>query len=172
MIAEPKIEKSQCERYSIRLPKMEGWSEIMLIESTGLVSIASDYGSWSYFWSHHGCKSLKHFLLQIDKHYAWEKFTNAKRTYDHYKTVQDLKEVITQRHIDGLISKDKADNLLFCADSADSAEDLVRDNDLCEELGFVAAYLHYEMDAQFSMFYDRLWTPFKDFLKTEISKNA
>ena len=43
-----KIDKSSCEQYSIRLPNSEGWAKILLSESSGCVSIISDYGNWGY----------------------------------------------------------------------------------------------------------------------------
>ncbi len=94
--AESEVKKSTCEKYDIYVPKVSGWAKITLCEEDGSVGIVSDYGNWGYLWSHHGRKSLKHFLIEINSHYAWEKFTGAKEDYNHEKTQDFLRQTIAE----------------------------------------------------------------------------
>ena len=86
------ITKKQIEKYSIRLPNMQGWAEIALDDGTGSVLIHSDFGDWAHHWhkDHHGCQSIKHFLVQSgsDHDYMMGKFGGAKTTFDARKTAQ------------------------------------------------------------------------------------
>jgi hypothetical protein len=85
----PTVKKSTCERYDVR-DGFDNWAVIMLDEAGGVVSIQSAYGNWGYHWTHHGCKSLKHFLPKMDNWYLVNKLTNGARDFDGEATLKQF----------------------------------------------------------------------------------
>jgi hypothetical protein len=63
------------------------WGIFYIDEGSGIFFAVTDYGSWSYSWTHHGCKNLKEFLVEIlDKPYCIEKLSKGKREFDVHET--------------------------------------------------------------------------------------
>ena len=135
------------------------WVQVRLQESTGFVSIASDYGHWTYHWMPaHRHDSLGHFLAQIDSGYAGRKFLGARLdVYDFRKSSRRIKDEILADRRCGLLSKDKAA----------SEWNLVV---LLEEQGFDSWYFETSlqdaaefhctvMDPAWTNFWERLWLP-------------
>lgn len=164
---EVKIEKSTCERYTIRNSEFSGWAIITLSES-GDVNIQSDYGNWGYLWPPHcRSKSLKEFLISIDHWYAWNKFS-GKEEYDHEATIKSVEDHLKEDWHDydaHLVKK-----------AIQEVEDAYFENDIqyncttLESLGLVPhEFICRKPDHGFMMFYEKFWKPFIDHLKKEVS---
>jgi hypothetical protein len=68
---EPAKREVKLWRYHLPSENGEGWA-IIVIGSDGFFSAVSDYGSYGYFWSHHGCKDVRQFFLRAPRN--WDYF--------------------------------------------------------------------------------------------------
>lgn len=170
VLAEPsvKVKKNTCEKYDIRVSKMGGWAKITLCEEDGSVGIISDYGNWGYLWSHHGCESLKHFLLQVGKHYASEKFTGGKKEYNHERTIKHIKQHIIEFRREGSYKKKDAREMFDALDWVENEHEIYNDGVLSEHIPDIYEFFSSDPDRQFDMFFDRLWVVFLDYIKEEV----
>lgn len=82
-------------RYYLPNEKGEGWA-IIVIGEDGFFSAVSDYGSYGYFWSHHGCKDVRQFFLRAAR--DWDYFLNKLApkpwAFDGAETYKALRELI------------------------------------------------------------------------------
>jgi hypothetical protein len=166
------IEKSTIQLYRIRLEK-SGWADISIDEhgNAGRMSIASDWGSWEYYW--HSCgMPFKEFLTSLNLHYVASKFRE-----DDYinveKTVKAWKKSVIEQRRDDVIDSDQA-RLVY---------DEIKEIEYCSASDFVSAvhsqkdlleFLEYGLDIikeispRFKTFWDKIIVPFKQHLKAEI----
>jgi hypothetical protein len=167
------IKKSVCDKYTIRLPNLQGWAIIIVDESQGVVSIISDYGNWGYVWSHHGRRTLKQFLTEIDSYYAWEKFTGSKKIYNHEKTVKTIKQKIQDMEDSQYITKEVGIKLREELDQLEyeSNEDTYRSEILTNQFSDIYELFCYDQDPQFNMFFNLLWKPFVEHIKSEVQQD-
>ncbi|MFI5296465.1 MAG: hypothetical protein ACHREM_00085 [Polyangiales bacterium] len=85
-------------RYALPSVRGEGWG-IFVVGSDGFFACITDWGDYSYLWSHHGCPDFRLFLLGMtkDPHYFITKFA-PEREYDNDKTVENIrKEILRAR---------------------------------------------------------------------------
>ena len=168
------IKKSTCEKYTIHLGGLEGWAIITLSEDDGSVGIISDFGNWAYLWNNHGRKSLKHFLIEIDDWYAWEKFS-GKEEYNHAKTIQGMKEEVKESLEDENINQEKHDKILREIDSieydiCELVAHHINESELLYEIWDATSFAVYDHEYSFTAFFDRIWKPeFVKCLKQEIA---
>lgn len=87
-----------------------GWGVIVVNENTGLFMAYTDYGNYCHHWPSPGEKGLKHFLTDIDYHYAMGKFTGTRygKVFRADRAIQDLKETIIERRRDDSIDRETA----------------------------------------------------------------
>jgi hypothetical protein len=165
------IEKSAVECYKIR--NSEVWADITIDanESTGRIQIASDYGSWQYYWGACG-KPFKQFLTELDKYYAASKF-GASRWFDSEKTVAEYRAVIKENANDGYISKKKKIDALAelqCLEESSCKEEFCRNLEDCSEIMRIYDHcpaLVYGIDPSFDKFWSILWPVFINHIKRE-----
>ena len=84
--------------YKIRHSSNQGWADITIDEnpSGGRIQIASDWGSWQYYWGAAGT-TLRKFLLGLDKGYVAGKF-GAGKYADLDATIKQYRErIISER---------------------------------------------------------------------------
>jgi len=169
-----KVTKSICEKYDIRLVNSSSWAKITLSEEDGSVGIISDYGNWSYLWSHHGCASLKHFLIEIDSWYAWNKLS-GKTEFNHDDTVDNLKSILCERVAEGSMEVSKMtelsnelDALDYCYSGDHFCQSVFDSSSVVDHVSDIWDYIREDHDQQFMMFFDRLWKPFMEQLREEI----
>lgn len=93
------ITKTQIECYKIRSGK-GAWADITIDAqgNTGRIQIASDYGSWQYYWGACG-ERFKRFLADLDIYYAAGKFGEG-NWFDLDKTIENLKSRIKEYSAD------------------------------------------------------------------------
>lgn len=86
------VTKTTVELYRFRHPSGMYWADITIDsgEKSGRISIASDFGTYSNYWSHAG-QAFKEFLGEIAIDYAADKF-GADRWFDHAETLLRFSE--------------------------------------------------------------------------------
>lgn len=87
------VTKSQVECYKFRAVDAAYWADVTIDTTPGAkhgrINIASDFGTWSYYWGACG-SSFKEFLMGLDKHYVAknfgaDRFFDAKATKETYR---------------------------------------------------------------------------------------
>lgn len=111
------------EIYACGFGRGSGWAYLIIDESSGIVSIVSDYGSWSNIWTPkaHGRKSLKHFMVEGDFDYMARKFIPGEkmREFDGQKTIDYMKVAVIENRRARDFDKDKARELWDRIDAMD-----------------------------------------------------
>lgn len=96
-------------RYVLRQKGM-GWAVIHM-DSTGIFSAVSDWGSFGHWWSHHGHKDFREFFLGKDfakwPDYCAGKFS-SRRVYDEAETFQNIRRRILEGRRSGWLSEERA----------------------------------------------------------------
>lgn len=97
-------------RYDITTAKTGEWAIIFISERGGILAILSDYGNWSYTWSHHGRESFRHFLVELgrDTDYLMKKLGGGVNWYDAAATERAISTAIDLALVQGEISKETA----------------------------------------------------------------
>lgn len=136
------------------------WARLFWEESTGRVTINSDYGDWSYCWSSIGKQTLQSFLAGLDSHYMGKKMLGQHYDVpDDEGTVQAIKEMIIQMRRDGEFDKDAA------REEWDNVKAYARgDCDFrgwCDDTNITEAWEVHQTKADNSwvMFWEKLWVP-------------
>lgn len=82
------------------------WARLLWEESTGRVIILSDYGNWSYCWSHRGNESVREFLPQLEYEYMGKKMLgSALYVHSDKSTAQAIRETILRARRDCSLSR-------------------------------------------------------------------
>lgn len=137
-----------------------GWAILRLEESTGFVSIESDWGDWSYRWpSYARASSLGSFLNEINVHYAAGKFLGERaREFSPEKTERSVKTAILEmRRRDDLTSETAREEWELASCIRDEGFDV-----FCHKSTLDSPWDYHstEPDQQFSAFWERAWVPF------------
>lgn len=87
------VRQSACDRYDVRAD--HSWA-VIVIDDTGLISVVSDYGNWGHWFSHHGRKTFRHFLVEASgsPSYLMEKFAGRKSYFDCDATKAKIRRLI------------------------------------------------------------------------------
>lgn len=92
------------------LRSKHGWG-VVLMDSTGIFSAVSAWGTFGHWWSHHGHKDFREFFLEKDwarwPDYAAGKF-RPQRVYDEEKTFRKIRRWILEGRREGSLSKAEA----------------------------------------------------------------
>jgi hypothetical protein len=164
--------KSTVECYKMRSTKSSAWADITIDANgnTGRLQIASDYGSWQYYWGACGL-SFKDFLISLNLHYVADKFgegnwfdldktiSNLKSNineFTQYDTIDDLKNELLEelKNLEESTGKDEFIHKMWDSpkimDMADGTPDLAT-----------------SISPQFQNFWNNIWQDFKEVLKAE-----
>jgi len=164
------LTKTTVECYKIRQLGGLLWADIVVdaSESAGRIQIASDYGSWEYYWGSFG-EGFKKFLTGLDIHYTAGKFGEG-RWFDQEATINGLKKSV--KEYDG--SKSEKGEML---DEIASLEDYTDENTFTH-MAHDRKNLHNLWDCgpdiktgispSFLNFWEKLWPVFIDELKKEV----
>jgi hypothetical protein len=98
-----------------RLPPTDGrsfeWAEVVL-GSNGFFSAVSDYGNYSFRWTHFGDRDFRAWLLGVDEHYVRSKImacSNRKSDiYDDRSSLQAARRAICELRREGWLEKEDA----------------------------------------------------------------
>lgn len=165
------VTKKTLECYSIRANKT--WAEIALDcgNKSGRLQIASDYGSWQYYWGAAGVP-FKEFLQGLDIHYTAGKFGEG-RWFDHEATIAAISQEVMEHDdaeekeamLEELKELDNCDELnAFCHIAYQSSN-------LCK-LWDTGPGIHYDISPSFRHFWEKIWSVFIDELKKEAIAEA
>jgi hypothetical protein len=121
-------------RYALPSVKGEGWA-IIVIGSDGYFSTVSDWGNYSYIWTHPGCEFRK-FLVGVDAYYFRGKITHGRKAHvwDQERTKKNIGKRLWDLMGDGVIDKVQHDEALSLLDDhiCDEAEGIRRWVDLLD----------------------------------------
>ena len=167
-----KTTKSTVECYKIRGTKSGVWADITIDanEKAGRLQIASDYGSWQYYWGSCGL-NFKDFLISLNIDYVANKFGEGNwfdldktisnlesniKEFTQYDTIQDLKNELLEelKNLEESSGKDEFVHKMWNSpkimDMADGTPNLET-----------------SISPQFQNFWKILWQVFKEELKAE-----
>jgi len=170
------IKKSAVECYKIRHSRGMKWADITIDsnEKGGRISIASDCGSWQYYWN--ACnESFKSFLIGLDIHYVAGKF-GCSNWFDIEKTISEYTAVITENINDAYLSKDDGEEALEEVKSLSACanqEEFFRELGNCSQI--MRLYDHcpgviYGINPAFRNFWTLIWPEFINEIKCEIKE--
>ncbi len=103
-------EKIQYWRYEIPSIDGEGWG-IFLLDSTGLFSCVTDYGNYSFRWTHHGMDDFRKFFDRNSYGYILNKLhlgCGKTQELDAEATLKNIVKYILEARRDGSIDEDFA----------------------------------------------------------------
>jgi hypothetical protein len=161
--------------YNLRSPRL--WWARIWVTSDGLISIASDYGHFGYWFGGPGCE-IRRFLTGVDPSqdgYMAIKLADGRRVYDPDSTVRRIREEVVRMRKDKEIDRDTARELWnsvneFELDHSDARasswldEDLVREHLGCDAYGYFAQ----QMPGDVRGFMRDIWPVFVETLKEEL----
>jgi len=96
-------------RYVLPSIKGEGWA-VFVIGSDGYFSGVTDYGNAAFWWSAHGRKDFREFLLNVDQDwdYFMRKLFPGWEVYDGDATLKEAKEHILRARWEKRITYEQA----------------------------------------------------------------
>ena len=163
------ITKCTVECYKIR--KSTGlWADINIDEeeNTGRIQIASDYGSWQYYWGPCG-KSFKKFLIGLDIGYASGKFGESD-WFDLDATIKYLKNRIDEYGFDDDEKESVLNELNELTDVSCKEEfvHIVSNCDLIMNMEDGMPNMCKNISPTFKNFWETIWQVFINELKKEL----
>lgn len=178
-----KAKKGAAEHYSIRYKDSDGWGvwgdiTLLLGEESVQVMAHTDYGSYSYYWSHCGMNP-KEFMTTTDKHYTMKKLAGNSLMVPDFKNYRrHLVEQLLDYRKQGVFEKEEAREIWdgIHEDHWIEHEDtsLIWER-LTETDWFSKLYEDWDcgfpdkMKPAASDFFDKIWLPFTEALKGELA---
>lgn len=88
---------------------LEGWAEVLLC-STGMFAVTSDYGDYAYAWRSHGTNDFRVFVANLanDTDYFMRKVGAGDKIYDGDATLKAVKRAIVEYRRSESWTKDEA----------------------------------------------------------------
>jgi hypothetical protein len=176
------ITKSKIVQYKIRFSNNTHWANIALDiaenKKSGRISISSDFGSWSNYWTGSGNCFLD-FLCQMknDMYYFAGKI-NEDRYIDINETLSSWKGIILQNRrterIDANRAKKLIDEIKVLESEATYSTFQLLINKSYELMNFFDGIpeTHTTVSPNFKKFWEIIYVPFCDFLQQEKLLNA
>lgn len=161
------VSKGMVEQYTIRAER--GWA-VITVDLSGLLSIHSDYGKWSYWWGSPGMP-FKEFLLSCDRSYLLGKL--GTEVLDIDRVQESLRKKLKKALEDGEIEQYDHDDIDEWIESMDEDDykaipyqellfDRVLGNDYCDIPS------HMMVEPGLAAFYERIWPLFAAELRREV----
>ncbi len=167
------ITKSTTELYKIRTVN-GAWADIVIDANgnTGRIQIASDFGSWDYYWGACG-NPFKKFLTELDKHYAAGKF-GEDRWFDLDDTIELLNDQIKDYTNDKLLIIELKEEIKELANTS-CKEEFIVTAARCENVMDMTNHcpdLCTSISPSFEQFWNKLWPTLIEQLKKEITQTT
>lgn len=177
------VTRSSCEMYQVSfIPS--GWAVFFLDNRTGCMSIQSDWGEFSHCWTHHGCKSLKHFLAKVSPSYLAEKLCYGRPELGQHfyadKSLDKLKRLVLKKRrrkeitaLEALNAWEEIDDIRG-SDIRDSSYFMCQVMDTCDLFEVVLEKepmdipLVVDIHPKVLAFVSKAWPAFANVLKKEI----
>lgn len=174
-MSKAKITKTTVEIYKIRFESGLYWANFTVddLGEKGRIQIASDFGSWQYYWNGCGCP-FKEFLTQLEIEYTAGKFGES-RWFDHEATIKQFKIDILQARRSGDIDEEIAKELW---NEIPLLEDATNQDVFANEIHSMELFRFYnfypEMETsispQFAKFWKICWSEFRNCLLAEMKE--
>jgi len=164
------LTKITVECYKIRQLGGLLWADITVdpSENSGRIQIASDYGSWEYYWGSCG-EGFKKFLTGLDIHYAAGKFGEG-RWFDQEATINGLKKSVKEydgtKREKGVMVNEIA-SLEYCMNQ-NTFIHMAYDCKTLHKLWDSGPDIETGISPSFLNFWEKLWPVFIDELKKEV----
>ena len=161
-------------RYDIRSNKTgDGWGAF-IIDDRGYFAVVSDFGNYSYWWTHIGEDDFRQFLCRLDADYLCGKLAPT-RVYDCDGTEKCIREHIlrwrSERRITKELARKEWDHLDFADIHGDGGFVLwMQDSELPDR--WDADLCCYERPPQAMAFCKRLYPRFVKRLRDEMKAEA
>lgn len=154
----PRVACSRIVTISVRDADRFGWCDLRFDDRRGFVSIASDFGHWTYHWMpQHRHDSLGHFLGRIDRGYAGGKFLGAGLgELDREATVKKICRHILEMRREGALTREQArDEWELTGVAEESLERWYYETSISDAYELAA----YRESPAWAGFWERLWEP-------------
>lgn len=165
------IKKTNVECYKLRFKAGFAWADITIdaADRTGRIQIASDYGSWEYYWGACGIE-FKEFLVGLNISYAAGKFGEDK-WFDQIKTIEALKIRIKEYTIEKEELYELNLELSNLEDSSCKEEFTAKMwlSDKIMEMEDHCPDMINDISPSFKDFWNKIWLLFIDELKKELA---
>jgi len=97
-------------RYWLPNQNHQGWAEIVIC-STGFFGVVSDFGNYSYLWTHHGYDDVRKFFLRAER--DWDYFARKlggehATVYDGQRTARGIRDFILEQRRSGELTAERA----------------------------------------------------------------
>lgn len=135
------------------------WARVDLDGKTGLVSITSDYGNWSHYWTAIGDLSLTAFCAKINRDYVAGKMMGSSRSViDIDKTKHAIRKRILELRREGSFCATTARTEWHASDFINEGEyqTFLHHTEICEAWEYRCSM----ENPTWTNFWDRLWVPF------------
>jgi hypothetical protein len=175
-----RISKKTIQLYKLRDIGDCGWADISIDEGeqAGRISIASDWGSWQFYWGSCG-KPFKQFLIGLSHNmdYVAGKM-NADRWFDFDATIKKLKNDVLISRRNNYIEEEQARSIFneikeIENESPSDANHFVSlfydTENLCN---WRDADTETDVTPQFKAFWKKAFLPFLEHLKLEVTSDA
>jgi hypothetical protein len=172
------ITKTTVECYRLRHSSGMYWADITVDANgnTGRLQIASDYGSWQYYWGACG-RTFKEFLLQVHIGYVAGRF-GEDHHFDCEKTIAFNKKIVLDWRKQEGCTQDQArkmwDELSSMTDCTTS-ESFARswyDQDALPEFFDEHPDIRTSISPQFQAFWENVWPAFCAQIRQELTASA
>lgn len=172
------IKKNQgdVEKYVVRVERE--WAILYIDEPSGVFSAFTSWGNWAYSWQHHGCPSLKHFLIQIarERDDYFERKLAGTDWFDRDRTEVEIKRQILYERKVGILDEHQARSLWnemeeFTPNTTGEYFHWLGDQseELKEVIGFDEPIYIQGPPPAIREFKKRCFIPFAEYLKKELS---
>lgn len=159
--------KSQLTPHGFR----EGWA-VFLLDSNGMLAVASDYGDYVYHWPRHGWgpEDFRRFLVGLDASYLIGKLSHGKRVPDAEATERNIRKEILQLRREKIMTKDRARSEWELVKRASFDHEVeIHDWYLSTSLTDVLDLFQYQPEPQLVAFTQRVWPRFVAALQEDLT---
>lgn len=133
-----------------------GWAYLWFDEVSGIVSIFSDFGNWSFCWPpRHRTASLGRFLSSLDWQYMGSKMLGASLYYS-VPDESEIKTSILKSRRSGAIGRYEARGEWDLAESGCSIDEWFRETKLDVDVEYC---LKQEVNPSWKVFWEEIWEP-------------
>lgn len=178
------VNRTIAEKYTIRNENNNWLASIFLDDELGQISVQSDYGSYSYWWTKtgRGTETLKEFLSRANSDYVMDKFGYGGKN-DHFyssKTIDKIRQEILETRKNRRITKKEARDCFYELDEVDddynTSQELYTELDRWATTTMELIYNNSPYDIpwvndthpQLKAFMDKVWPLFIEEIKKEV----
>jgi len=129
--------------YEVDVFKVDG-GFFLVQPKTGMAAVCCSYYheiNGLYYWTHHGCKSIYHFIGELSKQYVLEKLFHYQdlTEFDEDQTRKNIKEYIVRRRYECIYTAAESRELWNNLELCETPEDVMRLNipDVWEMMNYI-----------------------------------